>query len=417
VGELQEEAEQAGPGLYVHVPFCARVCPYCDFAVQTGGAAKRRDYLQALRHEIEGSAGEVAASLGGTFDTVYVGGGTPSALPPDALEAILGTLRRCLPVAADAEVSLEANPEDVTSEHLAAWRRLGVSRLSIGVQSFFGPALVSLGRAHSAGQGGEAVRRAVEEGFDSVSLDLIFAVPGGGAEAWELSLQHAVNLQPHHISCYELTLHEGTPLFREHERGRFVDMTGDAKAEQFFFTHEFLADAGYAAYEVSSFARVPAHRSRHNRKYWRHVPYLGLGPSAHSFDGHDRRWWNERRLPDWSAALARGARPVAESETLAPQQLALEALALGLRTTDGVDLERVARRWRIDLLGGNAELIDRLIAEDLLRQGRGSILAPTLRGMAVADSLAAAFEIPAPAPAATPAGERPAGDGAGAPAP
>lgn len=457
-------APGTGPGLYLHVPFCARVCPYCDFAVQTGGQQKRRGYLEALLREIEGWGERIQARHGphprGTwrerqgddadsggivarrsfcqdadpeppawmsaeaFDTVYLGGGTPSSLAPEALAEILGALRDRLPVAADAEVTLEANPEDVNVDSLAAWRALGIARLSLGVQSFDDAALQRLGRSHTGAQGTAAVESALAAGFDAVSLDLIFALPERRGNTWRSTLEEAVALAPHHISCYELTVHEGTRLFRERVRGRFVELPDDDKAEQFFFTHRFLADNGYAAYEVSNFARVagtssshdvgtPArhdesyrlrhdekYRSRHNAKYWDHTPYLGLGPSAHSFDGVSRRWWNERRLSDWQAALdehggavAEHGGAVAEQEELAPAELVLEALALGLRTAKGVDLDAIERRWGIELRRRNAALIERLVDERLLRPETTPRLVPTLRGLALADTVAGGFEI------------------------
>lgn len=359
------------------------------------------------------------------FDTVYLGGGTPSSLAPEALAEILGALRDRLPVAADAEVTLEANPEDVNLDSLAAWRALGIARLSLGVQSFDDAALQRLGRSHTGAQGRAAVESALAAGFDAVSLDLIFALPGRRADTWRSTLEQAVALAPQHISCYELTVHEGTRLFRERVRGRFVELADDDKAEQFFFTHRFLADNGYAAYEVSNFARAAGtssshdvgtsashgvgtstrhderyrlrhdekYRSRHNAKYWDHTPYLGLGPSAHSFDGGSRRWWNERRLSDWQAALGERGGAVAEQEELAPAELVLEALALGLRTAAGVDLDAIERRWGIELRAPNAALIEHLVDEGLLRPETMPRLVPTLRGLALADTVAGGFEI------------------------
>jgi oxygen-independent coproporphyrinogen-3 oxidase len=402
-------APRAVPGLYVHVPFCAHVCPYCDFAVQTGGPHKRAAYVDALLREIrwradeasttggEGDAGERAKAFRAGFGTVYLGGGTPSALSVDALRAVLATIRAQLGVHAGAEVTLEANPEDVDEASAACWRELGITRLSLGVQSFDDEALRALGRSHDARRAERAVQDARGAGFDAVSLDLIFAVPGQSAAGWEATLQRAIALQPDHVSCYELTVHEGTRFFRQRARGRLVEQPDETKEKQFFATHESLAAAGYGAYEVSNFARHPAHRSRHNAGYWDHSPYLGVGPAAHSFDGERRRWWNERRLVDWKLALDQGGGPAFAQETLAPADLALEALALGFRTTAGVDLGSVARRTGLDLAPANADVIDGMVRDDLLRVA-GSRLVPTLAGLAIADTLARQFEIPSPAP-------------------
>jgi len=384
------------PGVYIHVPFCKRVCPYCDFAVQTGGPKKRDAYVQSLLREIHWwGAGESGWRNPEPFDTVYLGGGTPSSLALDDLERVLTTLRSVLSVDEDAEITLEANPEDVSVANVAAWRALGVSRLSLGVQAFDDAALEVLGREHTAEQAATAAQRSLAAGFDAVSLDVIFAVPGQTPEEWRSTLQYAVDLQPHHISCYELTVHQGTRFFRARQQGRFAEVTDDDKAEQFFFTHRYLADAGYPAYEVSNFARAPGQRSQHNAKYWDHTAYLGLGPSAHSFDGRHTRWWNERRLIDWQAALDEHGRAIREEEALAPEQLVLESLALGLRTTAGVDLERIDRRYGVDLEGTNGAVIKRLVGDGYLATRSDSRLVPTLEGLAIADTLALQFEVPA----------------------
>ncbi len=414
------------PGLYIHVPFCDRVCPYCDFAVQTGGPRKRAAYVRSLLREIHGLGERAGApatsearsdnvagspdrtphplraqeplwSVGQPFDSIYLGGGTPSALSAAALEEILATVREVLPVDSGAAITLEANPEDVTDDSLDSWRRQGVSCLSLGVQSFDAVTLELLGRVHTPEQAIAASERSISAGFEAVSLDLIFAVPGQSAESWRATLQHAIDLRPHHISCYELTVHERTRFYRERAQGDFAEVPDDDKAEQFFLTHRFLAGAGYPAYEVSNFARRPQFRSRHNAKYWDHTPYLGLGPSAHSFDGNNKRWWNERRLSDWQRVLEEASCAVAEQERLTSEQLVLEALALGLRTTRGLDLEHMSGRYGIDLRPANAALIDELVGRGLLQGRAGSRLTPTLEGLAMADTLAGAFTIPAPA--------------------
>lgn len=401
----------SGPALYIHVPFCSRVCPYCDFAVQTGGPKKRLSFERSLLREIHAGGTSFSSDVhGAPFDTIYLGGGTPSSLSAETLESILATVRDVFPVATGAEITLEANPEDVSDESLVAWRHLGVTRLSIGVQSFDSAALEVLGRSHTPEQGRAAVERSIAAGFEAVSLDLIFAVPGQSNESWRLCLQQAVDLRPHHISCYELTIHPRTRFYRARQRGEFAEVVNSEKEDQFFSTHRFLGDAGYPAYEVSNFARGPEFRSRHNAKYWDHAPYLGLGPSAHSFDGTSRRWWNERRLIDWLSALESEGAAIADAATadeeiLTPAQLVLEALALGLRTVTGVDLEALECRYGIDLMGGNAPLIEGFASRGWLQSGDGPVLVPTLEGMAVADTLAAAFEIP-DVDAGTPADRR-----------
>lgn len=401
----------ATPGLYIHVPFCARVCPYCDFAVQTGGPKKRSAYVDSLVREIGAwgawvrsdgrgtvgpaaavTRGEVSWTCASPFDTVYIGGGTPSSLALDALETILAALFEALPIATDRIVTLETNPEDVTGANLASWRDLGINRLSLGVQSFDDDALGLLGRTHTSVEAIGAVAAALEAAFDVVSLDLIYGVPGQSADSWRATLEQAVSLQPHHISCYELTVHEGTRFFDARRRGELVEVVDDTKADLFFITHRFLAEAGYPAYEVSNFARRPAYRSRHNRKYWDHSPYLGLGPSAHSFDGVSSRWWNERRLDLWGAALDAGVLPIEGTESLTPEQLVLEELALKFRTTAGLDLAGIERRFGVELTRPNAEVVERLRATGFVERD-AERLVPTLKGLAVADTLATSFEI------------------------
>jgi putative oxygen-independent coproporphyrinogen III oxidase len=396
------------PGLYLHIPFCSRICPYCDFAVVAGGAARRRGFVDALLAEIALWAGVEAPWSTAAFDTVYLGGGTPSALAPEQLEQLLAAVRANLPIASEARLFLEANPEDVTAESLRAWRELGFATLSLGVQSFEAAELAFLGRGHTPGQARTSVLAAREAGFATVSLDLIFGLPEQTPASWRRNLRAAAEVAPDHVSCYQLTLHEGTPFGRDLARGRLAEMPEPAQADLFALTHDLLEEAGYAAYEVSNFARAPEHRSRHNRKYWDHTPYLGLGPSAHSFDGR-RRWWNERRLGAYQERVAAGERPIAGSEDLTAGDLALETVMLGLRITDGIDLERFRERFGRDLLASNTGWVERSVAAGLL-ETEGGRLKPTRAGLAVAEALVRGFELEEPLPQRPPS-PAPVGDG------
>ena len=373
-------------GLYLHIPFCSSICPYCDFSVLTGGAQERAHFVGLLLWEMclwEGHPWH--------FDSIYLGGGTPSALSPAQLGAVLEASEQHFSVLPGAKIFLEANPEDVDRRSLAAWRRLGVHTLSLGVQTFEADGLRFLGRRHTPRQAVSAVEEALGAGFDTVSLDLIYGLPGQEAEAWKRDLRRAVELAPQHVSCYQLTVHEGTPFGFRRDRGQLQEMDPEGQGALFRLTHRFLRGAGYPAYEVSNFAVSEEHRSLHNRKYWRHRPYLGLGPSAHSFHGR-RRWWNHRKLGPWRQGLEAGERPIESSEDLEPSDLALEALMLGLRTEEGVDLRRIEERWGISLLEANRPLVEELGGQGLVRL-EGSNLVPTLEGWAVADGLAARFEI------------------------
>lgn len=383
------------PGLYLHIPFCSAICPYCDFAVLTGGPEMRARFVERLVEEIRlwPSDGHLFPEI----DTIYFGGGTPSALTPEQIGGLLEVARENLSITADAWIFFEANPEDVTPESARAWRDLGVRMLSLGIQSFDAEALRFLGRRHTPEEARRSVEIARAAGFDIVSIDLIYGLPGQSPEMLRRTLSEAVALRPDHISCYQLTIHEGTPFGFRLARGKMAELPEAAQADLFFATHRFLAEHGYPGYEVSNFACSPEHQSRHNRKYWDHTPYLGLGPSAHSFSGR-RRWWNERKIKPYQGRIDAGERPIAGSEDLTSEDLAVEALMLGFRTIDGIDLARFRDRYGVDLAERNARLIERLEREGLLRIDRsqespGSRLLPTLEGWAVADSLARDFEI------------------------
>ena len=393
----------SAPGLYLHIPFCSAVCPYCDFSVLKASVPARERFVPHLVAE----AGLAAPGWRDPrpFDTVYFGGGTPSLLPPEDLARVLDACRSHLALATpEPWIFLEANPEDVTPGACAAWLSLGVRTLSLGVQSFSDDALRFLGRRHGAARALAAVETALAAGFSTVSVDLIFGLPGQTPEAWRRELATASALGPGHLSCYQLTIHPRTRFGVAAKRGQLSEMPEGEQAVLFDLTHRFLADAGYSAYEVSNFARSPGHESRHNRKYWDHTPYLGLGPSAHSLavEGATgppaaRRWWNELRTPRWESRVAAGERPVETEECLGPRELATETLMLGLRTTAGIDLDGFVARYGVDLLAANEALVARLLAEGhlVLHTGAdGRRLSPTTSGLAVADGLAAAFLLP-----------------------
>jgi oxygen-independent coproporphyrinogen-3 oxidase len=392
------------PGLYLHIPFCSSICPYCDFSVVHAASPARPRFAARLAAEVALAA--LAWRDPRPFDTIYFGGGTPSQLSPEELARVLDACRAHLAFATPAPwVFLEANPEDVTPEACAGWRALGVRTLSLGVQSFSDETLRFLGRRHRGRQAQDAVQTALAAGFDTVSIDLIFGRRGQTAEEWRRDLSAAVSLEPQHLSCYQLTIHPRTRFGVQAKHGRLSELPEDEQAALFEVTHRFLADAGWPAYEVSNFARSPAHQSRHNRKYWDHTPYLGLGPSAHSLAAADgcspaRRWWNERSTPRWERRLAAGERPVEAQEVLGPKELAQEALLLGLRTTAGIDLDGFRARHGLDLLSANAKLVAALVEEGriaLRTDGEGDRwLVPTLAGLAVADGLATAFDLSPP---------------------
>ena len=394
----------SAPGLYLHIPFCSRICPYCDFSVMHAASPVRERFASRLAEEVSLAAPTWRDPR--PFDTVYFGGGTPSQLRTEDLARVLDACRTRLRFAAPGPwIFLEANPEDVTVEACAAWRGLGVRTLSLGVQSLSDDALRFLGRCHTGREARAAVETALTAGFDTVSIDLIYGLRGQAAEEWRRDLEAAVSLGPQHLSCYQLTIHPRTRFGIQAKHGQLAELPEDDQATLFELTHRFLGDAGWPAYEVSNFARERAHQSRHNRKYWDHTPYLGLGPSAHSLAASDacspaRRWWNERGTPRWERRVAAGERPIEAQELLTPKDLAAEALLLGLRTTAGIDLDRLRARYGVDLLAANGGLVARFVDEGLLvvradAEG-GRWLVPTLTGLAVADGLAAAFDLSPP---------------------
>ncbi len=381
-GELSESA-----GLYIHVPFCTSVCPYCDFAVTIAGEKRRAGWAAGLRMEAERYC-----NLDLDFDTVYLGGGTPSSLGPGRLLEVLDQVGECLRIRNDAFRYLEINPEDVTAESARIWRRLGFSRVSLGVQSFDDRALRFLGRAHTAAEAKHAAFELLEAGFETVSLDLIFGLDGQSPADWRAELRQAVAIGVDHLSCYQLTFHDGTIFGRRFKEGRVNEAPEPQQAELYFLTHTLLADAGYEGYEVSNFASAEAHRSHHNLKYWNHTPYLGLGPSAHSFVG-GRRWWNLKKVRLWQSALGSGRLPVAGEETLSSTELLLERVILGLRTKEGVDLGALGRAYEVDLWQRNRNAIGGFRESGHLLVD-GETIRPTIAGMAIADTLGRSIEIP-----------------------
>jgi len=367
------------PGLYIHIPFCLRKCAYCGFYSITDRSLIPA-FRSALRREMALYRGWAAS-----FDTLYIGGGTPSILPEGDLEGLIADIRTAFTIATDAEITVEANPADITESLLASLRRSGVNRLNIGIQSFNDGILAFLGRRHNQKQAEEAIAAARRAGIENIGIDLIYGVPGQSMDVWLSTLRAAVALTPDHLSCYQLTLEEGTPLAERCSRGEVVLPEETVQADFFCNTSKFLEENSYLHYEVSNFAR-PGRESRHNGKYWNHTHYLGLGPAAHSFDGR-RRWWNHRSVKTYRENLAAGKTPVIDSELLTDEQLRLEALFLGFRTRKGVDLEGYQRRYHFDLLTEKGKMI-RYLTDEGLAEIRDGFLRPTRNGMAVADSLA-----------------------------
>lgn len=327
--------EQSAPRhVYVHVPFCARRCSYCDFSIAVRRDVPVDQYLEALGRELT-LRHPLAARA--PIDTLYFGGGTPSLLGAGGVRRALELLGAHVDLHAATEVTLEANPDDVTPDAAAAWRAAGVSRLSIGSQTFDAGALAWMHRSHTPDQIRRAVEAAGAAGLSNLSLDLIFALPATLRRDWGRDLENVIALRPSHVSLYGLTVEPGTPLGRWQARGEMREAAEGRYEREFLLADELLGAAGYTHYEVSNYAR-PGMESRHNSSYWKRVPYAGLGPSAHAFDGARRRW-NVSPYAEWARLLAGGADPTAGEERLTAGEVRAEAVYLGLRTSAGLVLE------------------------------------------------------------------------------
>jgi oxygen-independent coproporphyrinogen-3 oxidase len=375
-------------GLYVHIPFCVHKCVYCDF-YSISDLSLKTEFLRALSAEIAAAAAEQLV-----FDTIYFGGGTPSVLDPADVEGILDGIGSKFRLAGPVEVTLEANPGTVDFERLKRFRKAGVTRLNLGVQSFREENLRRLGRIHSAGQAHEAVAAARRAGFEEVGLDLIYALPGQARADWAAELESALAFEPEHIAAYMLTVEPGTPLAEAQRCGRFRPASEETAAELFLTTSEMLSDRGYRHYEISNFARCAAGSrdpriSRHNSKYWSHAPYLGFGPAAHSFLP-PRRFWNHRDVRRYIDDVRAGRRPLAGAETLSVEQQMLEAVLLEMRTAAGIDLDGFKARFGMDFRRLCGPAADELTKHGLVTLNRERC-APTRQGMLYLNSVVAAL--------------------------
>lgn len=349
---LPGEGTRPGPvrSVYVHAPFCARRCVYCDFAVTVDRAPRTEAWLGAVSAELEILSEEGRFPLADRLDTLYVGGGTPSMLGPRAMAGLAGVIGRERLADPGLEWTAEANPESLTADVARSWRDAGVTRLSLGVQSFHPPALRWMGRLHGPDGARRAVGVARDAGFDDLSVDLIFGLPARLERSWSRDLEEALRLDVPHVSLYGLSVEPATALGRAVAEGREEGVDEERYREEFLEAARRLTAEGYVHYEVSNFAR-PGFASRHNQAYWSGDPYLGLGSSAHSY-GHPLRRWNIRDWADYHEAVGRGRIPVAEEEILDGEDHRLERVWLALRTRRGLDrgalpprAEELVREW------------------------------------------------------------------------
>jgi oxygen-independent coproporphyrinogen-3 oxidase len=319
--------------LYIHVPFCLRRCSYCDFAVEPTRRPPIAVWLDSVEAELAGLAHEQGWDQPLRLETLYIGGGTPSLMGAGAMAELRTRIERHATLATGLEWTAEANPETLSSELARDWAQAGVNRISIGVQTFHEPALKWMGRLHGADGPARAMDAAREAGFDNLSVDLIFALPDRLGRDWSRDIDLALDLEPQHVSLYGLSAEAATPLGRWVREGREQMVEDDVYASQYRLAAERLPAAGFVHYEVSNFG-LPGRESRHNSVYWTGAPYIGLGPGAHSFLPPVRRW-NERSWEAYRARVAEGGLAVVESEALDAAAERLEAIWLGMRTTEG----------------------------------------------------------------------------------
>ena len=371
-------------GLYVHIPFCSSRCSYCDFAtgLYQGELAER--YVRALIDEISGSryGGEIV-------DTIYFGGGTPSLLAPAQLERILASLYERFKITAGPEITIEINPGSATPEKLRAFRSLGINRASFGAQTFDDAGLAKLGRSHNSADTLRTFAALRKAGFANVSFDLIAGLPGQTLEGWQRNIKQALDLAPEHLSFYLLEVHSGTPLAEHIRRGIQPQPDDDLAGVMYEWMIDEAAAGGYEHYEISNLCR-PVFHSRHNVKYWTAAPYYGFGCSAHSYDGDTRRWSNQRDVLKYVEMVESGASPVVDEQQLEQTDVRAEAVFLGMRLMQGVDLRRYRESFGVDLRDEHADDLDRFCKAGLIELD-GDLIRLTRTGALLSNEVFAAF--------------------------
>ncbi len=366
-------------GIYVHIPFCKRKCPYCDFYSITALDLIQR-FVPALKQEMTLGLAEFSR-----FDTVYIGGGTPSLLKAARIDEIIDTAQRLFSIMPAAEITIEVNPGTVTAAELKDYRNIGVNRINIGVQSFQDKNLKFLGRIHTAQEALKAFKLARSAGFNNIGIDLIYAIPGQTRTSWLQDLEAAIALGPEHLSAYTLTYEPGTAIYANLEAKRFAPLSDRFVAEMIETTVSYLSGQGYIHYEISSFARSRGTRSKHNQKYWSHIPYIGFGPSAHSFVGN-KRSWNYSDTKRYIAVVESGILPLEGQEILTHEQRLIETIYLGLRKTAGIDLNELRLEFGEDQFA-NLKNIIRPLKEEGYFVDDSTRWALTFKGMLLHDSI------------------------------
>ena len=366
-------------GLYIHIPFCKQRCSYCAFYSTTLYNIKE-SYVNALCKEL---VMRKDYADGETIETIYLGGGTPSTLSMEQLKKICDTIYATYTVSSTPEVTIECNPDDLTPEFLAQLKQLPFNRISMGVQSFNDTQLKRLGRRHNAEKARQAVKNAREAGYDNISIDLIFALPDSTITEWGHDLDSAIELRPDHISAYNLTYEEGTPMHRALERGDFAELSEEENIEQFQLLIAKLKEAGYRHYEISNFAQ-PGRESRHNGSYWNDTPYIGCGAAAHSYDGTSRQW-NIADIEEYIKGIE-NSEPSFEIEELTEEERYNDTILTRLRTAKGIPLEWMKEKFSERLNNYMLRAAKKEIALGNLKE-ENSHLSLTEKGIFISDAV------------------------------
>lgn len=366
--------------LYVHIPFCLKRCIYCDFVSGLYKPEKEIAYMDALKKEIS----NIPEGL--TFETLYIGGGTPTVLSTNTLSDLIAYIFNHLEFVSDYEATIETNPGTVDREKLLAIHSSGINRLSIGVQSFNDDELDCLGRLHSAEEAVQTVYQARDAGFGNVGIDLIYGIPGQNLKSWEETLEKAISLKPEHLSTYELTQEEGTLLHEYMKTGMLKPVAEDEIVRMYEYTIDYLTAEGFIHYEISNFA-LPGCLCRHNMNYWKRGYYYGIGLGAHSFTGK-RRFYNTDSLDDYIMTLSEGKSPVSGSEDMTEDKALSEALFLGLRKTEGIDAKEFSRLYGKDILSLYQKELEELEQAGLVEINRAdSRLRLTRKGLLLSNEV------------------------------
>ena len=367
-------------GIYIHIPFCEKKCGYCDF-YSTTDKTFIPDFEKAISDEIK-----AAVTYPFAYDSVYFGGGTPSLLSEHSIRQIFDTVKSSLNPAIGSEFTIEVNPGAVDNKKIAAYKDMGFNRISLGIQSVDNKNLRFLTRIHTAERGLKALSLAREAGFTNMGVDMIYGLPGQTIQAWIKDLERVLAFNPEHLSCYMLTIEKGTPFHEAYKKCEFTPIADKTSADLYTATNHFLEERGYKQYEISNYARSEETISRHNMKYWDFVPYLGFGPSAHSFTGNTR-FWNKKSITAYLGAWKENRSFIEDSEAVTDETMLLESIFLGLRKNMGIHIPSFESRTGVSFMSRYGTYVNWLVEKEMavLSETRFRL---TLKGMVVLDSIA-----------------------------